>query len=556
MNPTSIELTNFKAIGEKVVIPIKPLTLIYGANSSGKSSILQCLSMLAQSVDIEGMDEPFLRHKGNLVDVGTFRDFIHGHDIKKSFSCKFNFDMDEKQLFDEFLSDLKYEKQLRHVTLTESAEKFKHIVSQFKKIGLSFRFEYNTENEIIEGKDLDFFLGDSVIPAFTYDGFYLHPSYEHEFWELYWKHFSGSFNEYLDKQTKNVHKAISEFDAADNTALLQWFDDRPLAEELLEIHLSKDIKSIFEWYLKDASDNSHYITSFSGFLPSHFANLEPGFYLCSEIVEPRYNDWNSLIKVNNFFSFHPLQLIVQVSAQLKPFLESFKAIGPLRKEPERYLIKGDTDNNRTRNSGGNSIMALAYSPGLVDIVNKELKQLQISYQLKVVQYLAPSDGFPDIFQLHFVNQTTGVSASIRDVGFGFSQILPIVIDCVLKSQKTLLIEQPELHLHPALQTELGDLFLRSVLSKNKGISSRKQRCFLIETHSEHLILRILRRIRETSENALEENVPKVIPDQVAVLYVQPGINGSEVVSIPINEEGEFTQLWPKGFFAERGRELF
>jgi len=555
MNPTSIELTNFKAIGEIIVVPIRPITLIFGANSSGKSSILQCLSMLAQSVDIEGL-EPCLHSKGDLVDVGTFKDFINGHDIKKSFSCKFNFDMDGKEFFDSFLSDLQDEnRQFRHVSLSKDAQKFKYILTKFKGISLSFRFDYNTENGVIEGKNVEFFLGDAAVPAFIYDGCKLNAHYEHEFWEYYRKQFSSSLNELFSKKLKEIEQEISKIDIEDkHTIIDQWLDDDSRLKSLLALDSSKNWMAAFDWYLNDCIDTGHYVTDYSGFLPSHFAHLEPKQYLCAEITE--HLGWNTHRSIDQFDSFHPLQLIVQVSAQIKSFLGSFKVIGPLRRAPERYLITGYADNNRTRQNGGNAIMALAYDSELVDTVNWELEQLQTGYQLKVVRFSAPNDDISDIFQLQFVNQRSGVAASIRDVGFGFSQLLPIVIECVRKSWKTCLIEQPELHLHPALQTELGDLFLRAVLNNDQNNYSTKKRCLLIETHSEHLILRILRRIRETSENSIDANVTQVVPDQVAVLYVQSGINGSEVVFIPINDEGEFTRLWPQGFFAERGRELF
>ena len=112
-----------------------------------------------------------------------------------------------------------------------------------------------------------------------------------------------------------------------------------------------------------------------------------------------------------------------------------------------------------------------------------------------------------------------------------------------------MIEQPELHLHPALQTELVDLFIKSALGKQENT-------FLIETHSEHLILRLLRRIRENAEGNLPEDIPKITPDDLAVVYVDQGEHGAEVTHIPVNEEGEFDRPWPKGFFAERAKELF
>jgi predicted ATPase len=120
---------------------------------------------------------------------------------------------------------------------------------------------------------------------------------------------------------------------------------------------------------------------------------------------------------------------------------------------------------------------------------------------------------------------------------------------MLSKEKTLLIEQPELHLHPALQAELGDVFIESALGKNKNT-------FLIETHSEHLILRLLRRIRETTESELEEGDNPLRPEDVAVIYAKPTEKGTELIELRITEDGDFADKWPDGFFAERAKELF
>ncbi|MBI3799523.1 MAG: AAA family ATPase [Deltaproteobacteria bacterium] len=157
--------------------------------------------------------------------------------------------------------------------------------------------------------------------------------------------------------------------------------------------------------------------------------------------------------------------------------------------------------------------------------------------------------FTNAFVLRVVNRKSGVIANIRDVGFGVSQILPIIAQSRLSFNKTLLIEQPEIHLHPAHQAELADVFIQSALGK-------QQNTFILETHSEHLILRILRRIRETTEGELEPGLIPIRPDQVAVLYVLPGADGTKVVEIPIRPDGEFAKRWPQGFFAERAKELF
>ena len=80
--------------------------------------------------------------------------------------------------------------------------------------------------------------------------------------------------------------------------------------------------------------------------------------------------------------------------------------------------------------------------------------------------------------------------------------------------------------------------------------------FLIETHSEHLMLRLLRRIEETGSNELPEGKPALKPDQVSVVYVEQVEGEVRATRLRIDETGEFIDRWPQGFFDERADELF
>lgn len=154
----------------------------------------------------------------------------------------------------------------------------------------------------------------------------------------------------------------------------------------------------------------------------------------------------------------------------------------------------------------------------------------------------------DSAKVHFYCTTTPNAISPSNMGIGFSQMMPLVASAFGSEKSLIAIEQPELHVHPALQTELADLFIQS--AKERGNR------FLIETHSEHLILRVMRRIRETTRNLLPEGKHPIRPEDVAVLYVQPGENGSTVQELRIDEQGRFLDNWPQGFFEERLDEMF
>lgn len=150
--------------------------------------------------------------------------------------------------------------------------------------------------------------------------------------------------------------------------------------------------------------------------------------------------------------------------------------------------------------------------------------------------------------IYFEDVSTKAKIPPSNLGVGFSQMIPFVSSALTSENRLIAIEQPELHVHPALQTELADLFIQSAME-------RKNR-FLIETHSEHLILRVMKRIRQTFEDKLPEGKPRITSDEVCVLYVEPGDNGSVVREMPLNERGELIKGWPGGFFEEALNEMF
>lgn len=148
-------------------------------------------------------------------------------------------------------------------------------------------------------------------------------------------------------------------------------------------------------------------------------------------------------------------------------------------------------------------------------------------------------------QLYLEDQN-GRRLDFHEVGSGISYVMPILVS--LNAQKTSWIAQPELHLHPAAQCEMGDVFLRAY---NRGHFS------VVETHSEHLLLRVLKRIRQTSRGVEIDNDLKCVPEAVSVLYFDPQEDGStEIKQMRVSRLGDFKDRWPHGFFEERGQELF
>jgi len=127
----------------------------------------------------------------------------------------------------------------------------------------------------------------------------------------------------------------------------------------------------------------------------------------------------------------------------------------------------------------------------------------------------------------------------QDGAMGIVQLVPVIVALLTATAGTYAIEQPELHLHPAVQCELGS-FLARALGKSDGPVA------IIETHSEHLLLRLQKLIRKG----------ELSPESLSVTYFQRHKSGSIVTSLRISEEGEFLDEWPDGFFEEGFEEVF
>ena len=129
------------------------------------------------------------------------------------------------------------------------------------------------------------------------------------------------------------------------------------------------------------------------------------------------------------------------------------------------------------------------------------------------------------------------NVSIADVGFGVSQVVPIIIQGLLLGRGgTLMIEQPELHLHPKMQMKLADFFLSLVIVGKE---------IIIETHSEHIINRLVRRVVEDNDNKFKK--------LVGINFVSSSKKGSKIEKIELSET-EGIVNWPDEFFDQAAGE--
>ncbi|WP_369131454.1 AAA family ATPase [Modestobacter roseus] len=193
--------------------------------------------------------------------------------------------------------------------------------------------------------------------------------------------------------------------------------------------------------------------------------------------------------------------------------------------------------------GERLVLHLARHGELVDQVNDAFRELEIPYRLKVdqVQSEAVQDALGDVAIAILSDVRTGVDVSPADVGFGLSQVLPVIVQLLGNTNSIILVEQPEIHLHPKVQSRLADVLIKSaVRGKNQVV---------VETHSEHILLRAQRRMRERQTAGFRAG-------SLGVQYVSSVEGRGVVQSLRVAADGSLLDPWPDGFFDERFEDLF
>jgi len=153
-----------------------------------------------------------------------------------------------------------------------------------------------------------------------------------------------------------------------------------------------------------------------------------------------------------------------------------------------------------------------------------------------VRRLGPSESDPFQIRVH----VGGNAMNLIDVGYGVSQVLPIIVDSLRGKQGgTFLLQQPEVHLHPKAQAELGSFF--------GALAKRQDKYFVVETHSDYLVDRIRMDIRD-KKNGLR-------PEDVSLLYFERNNGEAQIHRLELDEHGNIVNAPPgyRNFFLEEER---
>lgn len=228
-------------------------------------------------------------------------------------------------------------------------------------------------------------------------------------------------------------------------------------------------------------------------------------------------------------------ILEDLSLSIRRELESTVYLGPLRRKPERDYVWNKSKPGEVGSDGHRAIdvlLASALMKGddqnrIIEGVSKWLVKMKVADKLEVKQL-----GRSTRYEL--VVHRDGVEANLRDVGIGISQVLPVLTIAYFAPQgSTIMLEEPEIHLHPLAQSVLAELFVE--VSKERNVQ------FIVETHSEHLFRRM--------QTLLARQ--QITPKDAAMYFVERDSKAKAARMRPL-ELDDFGRVknWPEGFFGD------
>jgi hypothetical protein len=564
----ALRVGNFKAFADTQRIPLKPITLIFGPNSAGKSSFIHSLALAHEAQfgrekrSLSRLDVHHTDVGGSAIDLGGFRQYVHRGQLNR----RVEWGAELK------VSALAAGKDQRLAQLLAAIE----TVSLNIALGIELDDQDRPRSGAAPRVDSIEVTGDGV-----------------ELLRMSSRRVDGQGTSLrLDRVAsdhpvfRQVLKAIVESATTSEEMRPEDFEGANEAIAVLLPDLLVRVDQFFPTGVDLPKAEGAELSPVSMLFPVSKGNRKEDIAQAVRFYLPR--TLNELIK----------GLADTLAAELK----KLQYLGPLRSFPPRHLAFAEHEDANWYAGGGYAWDVVRRDDAVREAVNGWLgssklktpyklvvRSLVAADQLKdplasgleaiaaddeamflgsvdkegfVMNHYPPRDDARPFFQdvdasaealakavdssdidrireLVLVDQRTRTVVTHRDVGIGISQVLPVLVMAYGSQGKLLAMEQPEIHLHPALQAELADVFIEAALGP-------RQNSFILETHSEHLILRLMRRIREG----------KIKSDDIGVVFVEPLARGSRFLELRIDEEGDFIDEWPGGFFEESFHEKF
>lgn len=441
---TSLRIRNFKAWRDTGAVRLAPLTVIFGANSAGKSSLGHLLLALKQT--ILSADRKRALHLGDensLIDLGTFVEVVHNHDLSRPLAFSLGWRLPSRLEIRDPVSEIRLAGDEMRLDVELAADEREQPAVQ------QLRYELQRDGEVV--LEVDY-----------------------------------------------ARRAGDRFDIrSDQIRLVRTTGRaRPLDEPDKFYRISDQSRALFQ--------NADFLSD--------------------------------------------------LALETEAALGSIYHLGPLREYPRRlYAWSGDTPES-VGQKGEFTVAAILAATAQERMLSRGYKKKQFRFDEFIAQWLKEL-GLIERFAVRPVAKgrkeyevlvKTHPAASevkLTDVGFGVAQILPALTQAFYcPPHSTVWMEQPEIHLHPQVQASLADAFISATRARENG----KERCvqLIVESHSEHFLNRIQRRVAEG----------EVPPEHLAVYFARRAGEGTDLDPLRLNEFGEI-ENWPEHFFGDEMGEI-
>ncbi len=439
-----LRIQNFKGWKDTGTIHMAPISLLFGANSSGKSSIGQFLMMLKQT--IESPDRKAVFYPGgrnSAVQLGSYQEMVFRHKPENKIEFAYRWSLPENLKFKDPLTDQSY---------AGNEITFKARVGLHDKDQVTLLLLDQIKYELIKNKSIILSIG-------------------------------------MDRKadTKSAYKVEVHGYPIKRKQGRAWLPRAPVRfygfpDEVVAYHQNADFvqelnlrhEKLFEslYYLGPLRIKTERLYSWTGIEPESVGHT--GENTIAALLAAR----SRKISLGNKLWYRPFKEVIATKLKDMGLIEDFK-VNPISTQRQEYEVKV-----RTRNS--------------MDWVD------------------------------------------LPDVGFGISQVLPVLVQCFYAPPESIiLMEQPEIHLHPSAQSALADVIIDVVNSKENGVDRNIQ--LIIETHSEHFLRRLQRRIAE-AENAITQ-------EKVSVYFANVARTPATLEPLDIDIFGHIRN-WPEDFFGD------
>lgn len=475
------KVKNLKSFKNSGAIDIKPLTIFLGKNSCGKSSLVRVFPLIKQTFE-KSASEPILWYS-DYVDYGDFNNALIKNTDHKEISFMFKVKANDKYKY--YLDRIEgIEKYKIEFSLNEKNITYFNI--KYTNVDIKLYFSNDKVNVNINGQDMGVkkwkysFKQYSFIPTlFENEKEYIYYLYGAPYMQM--KKLSAEINELIKKYNIEIKKEE--------------------AKKIIE-SLGKNVK---------------------------YSKIKSNVLELLKYKTTNLSDENINVIINNIILCYLPTILYYVSSSLKDEFIGFKYIKPLRATAARfYRVQGINVNDV--DSNGDNV------PMILHNMKKSDKSKFNDWCIENfgIQIESKSIGAHTSIMIKDINNN--YETNLADAGFGYSQILPIIMSLWLVEHKkeesvTYVIEQPELHLHPKMQKEIIDVISR-IASKSNNIK------FIIETHSESIVNEIGRLIRRQ----------KLSYEDVNVVIVNKENGYSNVKQTNYDSEG-LIEEWPIGFFS-------